>query len=286
MKEKFTLLDIDVKKLKNSKSFKAERHGFHIVEPSPCPFITANAIGNLVMLCLHYFHYFKMGKYWVFSTLFYFSLVIFMWFRDVVIESTYQGIHTVILQKMLRSGFVLVLISEAMFFFGFFWCFFYMAISPSIWIGCVWPPLGIFPINPFGIPLVNTIVLVSSGVTATFAHRCILSRDGRQDVIDGLQWSIMFGIVFTMLQIWEYINAPFSISDGIYGSIFFVSTGFHGLHVIVGTIALIVCLFRHYAYHFQVDHHVGFELSIWYWHFVDVIWLLLYMSIYIWGYRW
>jgi len=98
--------------------------------------------------------------------------------------------------------------------------------------------------------------------------------------------SVIYGVAFTLLQVWEYINAPFSISDGIYGSIFFVSTGFHGLHVIVGTIALIVCVFRHWRYHFQIDHHVGLELSIWYWHFVDIIWILLYMFIYLWGYRW
>ena len=286
MKKKFSLLDIDVKKLKNSKSIKAERHGYHIVEPSPWPFITATSIANLVMLCLFYFHYFKITNYWIFFVIIYFSLVIGMWFRDVVIESTFQGMHTLIVQRMLRAGFVLVLLSEAMFFFGFFWCFFYMAISPSIWIGCVWPPLGITPIHPFGIPLVNTIVLVSSGVTATFSHRCMLRTDGRYHVLNGLRLSIMFGVAFTMLQIWEYINAPFAISDGIYGSIFFVSTGFHGLHVIVGTIALIVCWIRQYNYHFQIDHHVGLELSIWYWHFVDVIWILLYMTIYLWGYRW
>lgn len=286
MKKNFSLFDIDMKKLKNSKSFKAEFHGFHIVEPSPWPFATASAIAQLVMLCLYFFHYFIITKTWIFITFAAFSLSIGMWFRDVVIESTFQGMHTLIVQKMLRAGFVLVLLSEAMFFFGFFWCFFYVAISPSIWIGCVWPPLGIQPIHPFGIPLLNTIVLVSSGITATFSHRSILRVDTRTEVSRGLEASIVFGVVFTMLQIWEYINAPFSISDGIYGSIFFVSTGFHGLHVMVGTLALFVCLIRHYNYHFHIDHHVGLELSIWYWHFVDVTWILLYMTIYLWGFRW
>jgi cytochrome c oxidase subunit 3 len=220
MKKKFILLDVDVKKLKTSKSFKAERHGYHIVEPSPWPFIIAKAIANLVMLYLYYFHYFIITKSWAFFVILFFPLVIGMWFRDMILESTFQSMYTLIVQKMLRAGFVLVLLSEAIFFFGFFWCFFYMAISPSIWIGCVWPPFDIIPIHSFGIPLVNTIVLVSSVVIAVFVCGCVLQTDERFHVIHGLCLSIMFGVVLILLQIWEHINV-FVVTDGIYSSVFF-----------------------------------------------------------------
>jgi len=286
MKKNFSLFDINYKELKNSKSIKAELHGFHIVEPSPWPMSVALTLNNVIMLFLLYFNYFKIA-WWeiIFIFLMFFS-TIGCWCYDVIIESTYQGMHTLIVQQMHRAGFVLVLISEFMFFFGFFWCFFYFSISPSIWIGCTWPPFGITPINPFGLPLWNTVILLSSGVTATFAHRCMYRVDTREEVKYGLFLSICYGILFTSLQLFEYIHAPFSINDGIYGSIFFVATGFHGLHVIIGTVALIVCLMRHNRYHFQIDHHVGLELSVWYWHFVDIIWILLYLSIYLWGFRW
>jgi len=161
-----------------------------------------------------------------------------------------------------------------------------MSISPSVWIGCTWPPMGIEPIHPFGLPLLNTVVLLSSGVSGTFAHKSMSHINKRYEVIHGLIISIVYGIIFTCLQLWEYQNAPFSISDGIYGSIFYVATGFHGIHVIIGTVALSVCLYRQYRRHFHVDHHIGLELAMWYWHFVDIIWILLYLLVYIWGYRW
>jgi len=160
-----------------------------------------------------------------------------------------------------------------------------MSISPSIWIGCTWPPEGIEPINPYVLPLFNTIVLISSGISATLSHKAILLRNGRMDVMTGLIVSVLLGIFFTCLQLWEYSLATFSINDGIYGSIFYLATGFHGLHVIIGTVALIICLIRHIMFHFHIEHHIGLELSLWYWHFVDIIWILLYVFVYCWGYR-
>jgi len=279
------LFSINWDKLKNSNLPETQAHGFHIVEPSPWPLFTATAITQLIYVILFWLHNFKQSPYWILWSIIFLFLVIFMWFRDIIVESTFQGRHTNIVQKLMRTGFILVLISEAMFFFGFFWCFLYMSLAPSIWIGGVWPPLAITPVNPWGIPFINTLLLLSSGLAGTYAHKLIRHRDTRDEVIFGLSLSIFYGVLFTLLQFWEYTNTSFSINDGIYGSIFFVSTGFHGLHVIVGTIALIVCLYRHYNYHFQIDHHTGLELSLWYWHFVDVIWILLYIIIYVWGYR-
>lgn len=177
-----------------------------------------------------------------------------------------------------------------MFFFSFFWAYFYCSISPNIFIGCVWPPKGIIPINPWTLPFLNTIILISSGVFLTWAHRAITS-DGdwyvshklRLEVIIALFFTIILGVIFTLCQYYEYVHATFTIADSIYGSIFYIITGFHGLHVIIGTIFLIVCFFRHLFYHFTIDHHVGFEAAIWYWHFVDVVWLFIFVSIYWWG---
>jgi cytochrome c oxidase subunit 3 len=275
----------DLKMLNKSKSIKAERHGFHLVRPSPWPILTSFGLFQLVLYVLLIFHDFKTTKIGLLLRLIYLILVIGMWFRDVVIESTFQGFHTSRVQQIHRDGMVLVLVSETMFFFSIFWCFFYMAISPSIWIGCTWPPAGIEPIDPTGLPLLNTIILVSSGISATFAHRSMLVRTGRIDVFIGLTVSVILGLFFTMFQLWEYSEAQFSINDGIYGSIFYFATGFHGFHVIIGTIALIVCIIRHYFYHFQMEHHLGLEFSLWYWHFVDVIWIFLFIFIHWWGYK-
>lgn len=177
---------------------------------------------------------------------------------------------------------ILFIVSEVMFFFSFFWAFFHSSLSPSIWIGCVWPPIGIEPINPWGLPFLNTIILISSGVSVTYAHRSMLASY-RNGVSIGLFYSILLGVLFTFLQIFEYTVAPFNINDSIYGSIFYVSTGFHGLHVILGTVFLFVTLIRHLKYHFLVEHHFGFEASIWYWHFVDIVWIFLFVVIYWWG---
>jgi cytochrome c oxidase subunit 3 len=272
------------KDLVNSSLYRAELHGFHLVRPSPWPFLTSIILFQFVLSLLAIFR--EVGS--VRALIFFFvliSLIVGMWFRDIVIEGTFQGFHTSDVQRGLRYGMCLFLLSEFMFFFSFFWCFFHVALSPSIWIGCVWPPVGIIPLNPLLLPLLNTIVLVSSGIAATYAHKCMLRTDGRQGVIYGLIYAIGLGILFTYLQLKEYMNAEFSINDGIYGSIFYVATGFHGVHVIIGTTALFVCLIRHYRYHFTVEHHLGFEFSLWYWHFVDVIWIFSYLIIYIWGWK-
>jgi len=164
----------------------------------------------------------------------------------------------------------------------FFGLFFHSRLAPTVEIGVAWPPTGITPLNPFLVPLLKTAVLLSSGVTITWAHHSILAGN-HSEAVQALSLTVALGLYFTILQAWEYIDSPFTIADRIYGSTFFVATGFHGLHVIIGTTFLFVCLLRLINRHFSAHHHFGFEAAAWYWHFVDVVWLFLYVCIYWWG---
>jgi cytochrome c oxidase subunit 3 len=173
----------------------------------------------------------------------------------------------------------LFIASEVMFFAAFFWAFFTSSLFP---VGGVWPPKGIHPFNPWEIPFLNTLILLCSGTTVTWAHHALLEGD-RKGLSRGLLLTVALGITFTALQAWEYSHAAFGFKDGIYPSTFFMATGFHGFHVIIGTCFLMVCLGRAEAGHFTPDHHFGFEAAAWYWHFVDVVWLFLFICVYIWG---
>nr|AKH90808.1 cytochrome c oxidase subunit III [Rhinogobio typus] len=185
-------------------------------------------------------------------------------------------------QKGLRYGMILFITSEVFFFLGFFWAFYHSSLAPTPELGGCWPPTGITTLDPFEVPLLNTAVLLASGVTVTWAHHSIMEGE-RKQAIQSLTLTILLGFYFTALQAMEYYEAPFTIADGVYGSTFFVATGFHGLHVIIGSTFLAVCLIRQIQYHFTSEHHFGFEAAAWYWHFVDVVWLFLYVSIYWWG---
>jgi len=208
--------------------------------------------------------------------------VALIWWRDVIREGTYEGHHTFFVEKGLRLGMIFFIISEIMFFFGFFWAFFHSSLVPTIEIGGIWPPVGIEPFNPWKIPLLNTLILLTSGATITWAHHSLVLGD-RNEVIVALELTICLAITFTLLQLFEYYEASFSISDGVYGSTFYMATGFHGLHVIIGTIFISVCFFRILGYQLNKKHHFGFEAAAWYWHFVDVVWLFLFVTIYWWG---
>jgi len=168
------------------------------------------------------------------------------------------------------------------FFFAFFWAFFHSSLAPTHAIGCVWPPAAIAVFSPFEVPLLNTCILLSSGATITLAHYGLLKGD-RIITEQAFGTTIFLAILFTLLQGYEYFEAPFSIADGVYASTFYLATGFHGLHVIIGTLFIVISFARYHAYHFTVKHHFGFEAAAWYWHFVDVVWLILYISIYYWG---
>ena len=205
-----------------------------------------------------------------------------LWFRDIILEATYLGCHTTQVQKGLTIGVILFIVSEVFAFLSVFWAFFHSSLSPSIEIGGVWPPQGVEALSAFGIPLLNTFLLLSSGSTITYGHHALIKGDRKQAIIGGLL-TIILAIVFTALQYVEYYNAPFTITDSVFGTTFYASTGLHGLHVIIGTIFIAVGFFRIINYHLTNSHHIGYEASILYWHFVDVVWLFLFIAVYYWG---
>jgi cytochrome c oxidase subunit 3 len=208
--------------------------------------------------------------------------VMFTWWRDIIREATFEGQHTFSVQRGLRLGMILFIVSEIMFFFAFFWAFFHSSLSPVFNIGNVWPPISISTVETFGIPLTNTSLLLTSGATVTWAHHSIVARE-KKEAIEALILTILMACLFTGFQIMEYLVAVFSINDGIFGSCFYLATGFHGFHVFVGTISLFVSLVRITLNHFTNGHHFGFESAAWYWHFVDVVWLFLFVTVYWWS---
>nr|YP_009387935.1 cytochrome c oxidase subunit III [Aquatica wuhana]ART65576.1 cytochrome c oxidase subunit III [Aquatica wuhana] len=257
-----------------------KNHTFHLVEVSPWPIF--GALSTMIMLTgvIKWFHLYDMNLFMIgaLSTI----LVMIQWWRDTTREGTFQGLHTFKVVKGLRWGMIMFITSEILFFMSFFWSFFHSSLAPSIEIGMIWPPKSIIPFNPIQIPLLNTTILISSGITVTWAHHSLMENDYKQ-AIYSLSLTILLGIYFSILQAYEYMESTFTIADSVYGSSFFMATGFHGIHVMIGTTFLAVCLLRQFKNHFSTTHHFGFEAAAWYWHFVDVVWLFLYISIYWWG---
>nr|QBC73182.1 cytochrome c oxidase subunit III [Cocculina subcompressa] len=256
------------------------RNPFHLVEFSPWPIL--GSMGALFLTSGLVVWMQNMGPMLMIIGLTITMLTMFQWWRDIIREGTMQGFHTTKVYKGLSLGMILFISSEVLFFFAFFWAYFHSSLAPTMELGSCWPPTGIYPLNPFQVPLLNTAVLLASGVTVTWAHHSLLESN-RSGTVQALFLTVALGIYFTYLQAGEYLEASFSISDGTYGSTFFVATGFHGLHVLIGTTFLMICLFRTLFNHFSNTHHFGFEAAAWYWHFVDVVWLFLYLSIYWWG---
>jgi len=257
-----------------------QKHPYHLVDPSPWPVAGALSAGVLAVGGVLFMHdmtpwVLPLGFLMVLATMFF-------WFADVVREGTYQGHHTPVVQLGLRYGMLLFIASEVMFFAAFFWAFFDASLFPKDATGGVWPPEGVLPFDPMALPLLNTLILLTSGVTVTWAHHALREGD-RKGLLQGLGLTILLGLTFTGVQAYEYAHAAFGFREGIYSTTFFMATGFHGFHVIVGSIFLIVCWFRAYRGDFKPDHHFGFEAAAWYWHFVDVVWLFLFICVYIWG---
>nr|AUR39862.1 cytochrome c oxidase subunit III [Agonita chinensis] len=257
-----------------------KNHPFHLVTYSPWPILGSMTALNNFMGLIKWFHLYKSNLMMMsmMTTL----IIMYQWWRDVIRESTYQGNHTLKVSLGLRWGMILFIISEIFFFLSFFWSFFHSSLTPSIEIGMKWPPMGIITFNPIEIPFLNTLILLSSGLTVTWAHHSLMENNFKQ-TIWSLTMTVSLGLYFSILQLFEYKEASFCISDSIYGSTFFMATGFHGLHVIIGTLFLMTCLMRLMLNHFSKMHHFGFEAAAWYWHFVDVVWIFLYMSMYWWG---
>lgn len=256
------------------------RQPFHLVEPRPWPLTGSIGALSLTRGLAVWFHGY--GIFILQLGLIIVALTILQWWRDIIREATFLGHHTSIVSKGLRWGIALFIVSEVCFFFAFFWAFFHRRLAPTPELGCSWPPTGIYPLNPFSIPLLNTAVLLARGVTVTWAHHRIIENN-KNEVIQALVLTVSLGAYFTFLQAGEYIEAPFTIADRAYGTTFFVATGFHGLHVLIGSRFLLVCLWRARNNHFSTGHHFGFEAAAWYWHFVDVVWIFLYLCIYWWG---
>nr|AGW06703.1 cytochrome c oxidase subunit 3 [Ixodes ricinus]AGW06716.1 cytochrome c oxidase subunit 3 [Ixodes ricinus]AGW06729.1 cytochrome c oxidase subunit 3 [Ixodes ricinus]AGW06742.1 cytochrome c oxidase subunit 3 [Ixodes ricinus]AGW06755.1 cytochrome c oxidase subunit 3 [Ixodes ricinus] len=254
-------------------------HPFHMVEKSPWPFSSCISSIMITMSSIMMFHF--SFSHMISLALIILLLTLFQWWRDVSREASLQGLHSSYVLWGLKFGMILFIISEIFFFISFFWAFFHSSLSPNIEIGVMWPPLNIFPFNPFEIPLLNTTILISSGISISWSHHSIINNNFKQ-AFYALLITIMLGILFSILQMWEYKQAQFSMSDSIFGSTFFMTTGFHGIHVIIGTTFLIVSFFRMNKNLMSSNHHFGFEAAAWYWHFVDVVWLFLFTFMYWW----
>nr|QXJ42347.1 cytochrome c oxidase subunit III [Sepioloidea lineolata] len=256
------------------------RNPFHLVEFSPWPLTGSLGAMFLTVGLSSWFH--NQSTTTLMIGLFLILMTMLQWWRDIIRESTFQGHHTMKVSLGMRMGMILFITSEVCFFFAFFWAYFHSSLAPNTELGACWPPICVYPLNPFQVPLLNTAILLASGVTVTWAHHSLM-HGNHKEATQSMLLTIILGTYFTILQSQEYLEASFSISDSIYGSTFFVATGFHGLHVIIGSLFLSTCLMRILYMHFSTNHHFGFEAAAWYWHFVDVVWLILYTCIYWWG---
>ena len=262
-------------------------HDYHILEPDIWPLIgslSALTFTSGMVLSFHPDLFGSSASIVMWAGLAGLIATFFAWFSNIVQEAQ-AGDHTPVVQLHLRYGMILFIASEVMFFVGWFWAFFDFALFPSELseaIGGQFPPKGMEVLDAFDLPLLNTLILLCSGTTVTWAHHSLIHGD-REGLKKGLWLTILLGALFTCIQAYEYSVAPFPFGTNTYGSAFYMATGFHGFHVLVGTIFLIVCLVRTYKGHFTPQQHFGFEAAAWYWHFVDVVWLFLFVAIYVWG---
>ena len=261
----------------------AKNHDYHLVDPDPWPLIGALTAGILFTGLVMWFHENPYGKFLFAAGLAGVLITMYNWWANTVREA-HTGYHTPVVQLHLRYGMILFIASEVMFFLAWFWAFFDASLFPSAveTVGGQWPPKGVEVLDPWGFPLLNTLILLCSGTTVTWAHHSLINGD-RAGLKLGLLLTIILGVVFSFVQGYEYAHAPFDFKGNIYGATFFMATGFHGFHVLVGTIFLIVCYLRTRKGDFTPRQHFGFEAAAWYWHFVDVVWLFLFISIYVWG---
>jgi cytochrome c oxidase subunit 3 len=268
-----------------------KKHDYHLVDPSPWPVVGSISAFVMAVGLIAWMHKMFPGAVLVLiAGLLGVGYTMIAWWRDVIREAEHEGYHTRVVQISHRYGMILFIASEVMFFVAWFWAYFSTALFPddvhqvmrTELLGGHWPPNGIETFNPWHLPLLNTLILLTSGTTVTWAHHALLHND-REGVKWGLICTIVLGALFTCVQAYEYGHAAFNFSGHIYGATFFMATGFHGAHVLIGTIFLIVCLFRVLKGHFTPTHHLGFEFAAWYWHFVDVVWLFLFACIYVWG---
>lgn len=262
----------------------AHKHPYHLVDPSPWPLV--GSLGALLLTggAVMWMHRWAGGAWVTLAGALVVAFTMVMWWRDVLRES-YSGAHTPVVARGLRLGMLLFITSEVLFFASFFWAFFWGALVPPETVPVSWPPEGIEPVYTWGVPFLNTLILLTSGVTVTWAHHAIKAND-QQTAFKALLLTVVLGLTFTGFQVYEYIHAwhhGFTLQSGMFGSTFYMATGFHGLHVQIGTIFLIVMMMRAWYGTLKPEKHVGFEAAAWYWHFVDVVWLFLFVWVYWWG---
>jgi cytochrome c oxidase subunit 3 len=263
------------------------KHPYHLVTPSVWPLVGAISAGSLAGFAVLYMHNVAIfgitpGIYGVILGFIMVCSLMALWWKDVIHEAVHENVHTPIVKIGLRYGMALFISSEVMFFVAFFWAFFAASLFPKDAIGNIWPPANVVPIVAFDLPFLMTMILLLSGCTVTWAHHAILENK-KDEATKALAITVALGIAFTCFQAYEYFHATFPFKSGVYASSFYMATGFHGFHVLVGSAFLVVCLFRNMKGHFTAKSHFGFEAAAWYWHFVDVVWLFLFTAIYWWG---
>jgi cytochrome c oxidase subunit 3 len=267
-----------------------QNHPYHLVNPSPWPLLTSFSLLLFVVGGAFALHKQAIGHLLLLAGFLSVSSCCFFWWRDVIREGIHDHAHTSKVRLGLRVGMVLFIVSEIMFFFAFFWAYFgaaffpHAAVSPDdVWnIGhAVWPPENIITFDPFDLPFMNTLILLLSGTTVTWAHAALLEGN-QKDTVRALTFTVILGVLFSLCQAYEYSHAAFGLADGKYAATFYLATGFHGVHVIIGTVFLAVNLVRakRGTLFLEKEGHLGFEFAAWYWHFVDVVWLFLFVGIY------
>nr|AEO93199.1 cytochrome oxidase subunit III [Polyascus gregaria] len=255
-------------------------HSFHVLDYSPWPLFFSM---SLMSFFVSFIAFFSMLDYYV---LFLSVLVMLMnminWFMDISLEGSFKGCHTVDVMNNMNIGYILFILSEVFLFVSFFWSYICCSFITDIELGCNWPPFGITTFSFMAIPFLNTIILLCSGFTLTLSHHYLMNNNFKSSMYF-MMLTIFLGLYFFFIQLYEYYESLFNITDCVYGSLFFFMTGFHGMHVFVGVIFLMVSLFRMNCFYYSSSHHKNFEFSSWYWHFVDVVWLFLYLVLYVWG---
>ena len=276
-------------------SSSGKHHPYHLVNPSPWPLISAFSGGLFAVGALLWFHSVEVAGFtpgWlaVIPGVLAIIMCMYFWWKDVIHETIVEKVHNEITEVGLRYGMALFISSEVMFFVAFFWAFF----DASLYVGQentplkleatggMWPPKGMHVFNAFDMPFLMTMILLLSGCTVTWAHAAVL-RGKNQELVKALGITVLLGVIFLCFQVFEYTHATFGFGENIYSSTFYLATGFHGFHVFVGTVFLWVCWLRAKKGHFTPERHFGFEAAAWYWHFVDVVWLFLFIAIYFWG---
>lgn len=262
---------------------------YHLVSNSPWPLFLSIYLFFSIFAFVLLLYQSLFGSLLMFLSLLGLLFVTYLWFKDIIIESTYTGYHTKTVQKGIMIGLILFVISEICLFSSLFFSYFYNSLIPSIEVSCYLPPIGILAINPKSLPLLNTIILFVSGITSTISLNLFISnstlenKTNKNKVLFSLGFTIILGIIFSYFQFLEYYTSSFTISDSVYGSNLYLLTGFHGIHVIIGIILLIVTYIRIYMNHITREHYLLFSFANLYWHFVDYVWLILYIFLYCWN---